>query len=195
VLAVVLALVLFPGSAAADWYFTPFVGYDFNGTTTFVADLEYRFESRRKTTLGGSAMLTRGILGLEVDYALVPNFFEKDVPEVLVAASHVQTLTGNVVLLAPLRLTRESLRPYLVAGAGWMDVYSEPYRVPALLVDEDLLAFNAGAGALGMFNARTGLRFDVRWFTNLDRNTSSGTPIGSARVKFWRASVGFVLRY
>jgi hypothetical protein len=190
-----LLLVLLPRAAAADWYFTPFIGYDLRGTTTFVADLEYNRDPRTKVTFGGSAMLVRGILGLEADYAVVPGFFERDVPEVLVVASYVQTITGNVMVLAPLSLTQESIRPYVVAGFGWMDVYSEPFRVGALLVDQDLVAFNAGGGAIGMFGPRTGLRFDVRFFTNLDRDTPSGTTIGSARVKFWRATVGFVLRY
>lgn len=193
--AALLAAVLLaaaPAPAAADWYFTPFVGNDFRATTTFT-DLEYLGEPRRKLTIGGSAALILGIIGAEVDYAFVPRFFQDDDPEVLILNSHVQTVTANVIVTAPLALTRESLRPYVVAGIGWMDVYSQPLRVP-LLVDEDLLAFDIGVGAIGMFGNRTGLRFDLRRFTHLEGDTPAGTTIGTD-VSFWRGTIGFTLRY
>ena len=188
--ACVLAL---PGPAVADWYFTPFIGYDLNATTTFV-DLQYFGGTRNKVTFGGSATLTRGVVGVEMDYAWVPGFFQRPSQEVLVTGSHVQTLTGNVLVLAPLSVTQESLRPYLTAGAGWMGAQIEFLRAPALRIDQSLVTFNAGVGAFGMFSERTGLRFDLRYFTNLDRDIP-GSAIGSARVKFWRGSVGFVLHY
>jgi hypothetical protein len=189
----VLACAL-PSAASADWYFTPYVGNAFRGTTTFV-DLEYLGEPRRKVTFGGSAALIVGVLGVEVDYAWVPRFFQDPDPEVIVVDSHVQTIVGNVLLAAPLSLTRESLRPYAVMGIGAMDTYAEYYREPSLLVDDTLTAFNVGAGAIGMLGTRTGVRFDLRRFTNLDRDTPSGTTFGPARVHFWRGTVGVVFRY
>ena len=189
-----LVVGLAPAPAAADWYFTPFIGYDFNGTTTFFADLQYRFEPRRKVTFGGAAALTRGVLGLEVEYAFVPRYFQRDDPAVFVVGSHVQTATGNVLLLAPLSLTQESLRPYVAAGVGWMGAHAALFRAPAFDLNESLVAFNVGGGAIGMFGRRTGLRFDLRYFTNLDRDIP-GSAIGSARVKFWRGTVGFILRH
>ena len=116
-----------PARAAADWYFTPFFGWDVGGSTTLV-DLQYLGANRTKVTFGGSAALTIGIVGVEADYAFIPQFFQDPDPEPgstlpppPVLSSHVQTLTGNVLLLAPLTWTRESLRPYLVGGLGWMD--------------------------------------------------------------------------
>jgi hypothetical protein len=140
-------------------------------------------------------MLTRGNLGIEADYAWIPGFFGRDTPEVLEVGSRVQTLTGNVLFLTPISITQESLRPYVTAGLGWTEAHIEYIRLPAFGIDRDLVAFNAGVGAIGMFGPRTGLRFDLRYFTNLDRDTPSNTTFGSARVKFWRGTVGFVLRY
>jgi hypothetical protein len=196
--AVLAALLLgvAPAPAAADWYFTPFIGYDFNGSTTLV-DLEYNGASRRKTTFGGSATLLHGVLGLEVDYAYVPRFFQNPEPlnGVLLSGSHVQTLTGNFLVAAPLSLTRESLRPYLVVGAGWMDAVAEDLQ-NAFPLDSNLTAFSVGGGAIGMLGQRTGLRFDLRRFTNLDRDPPTGNSLGgSARLGFWRATVGLTFRY
>jgi hypothetical protein len=185
-----------PAPAAADWYFTPFIGYDFGASTTLV-DLEYNGDSRTKVTFGGSAALLVGIFGVEADYAYVPGFFENPEPlnGALLLDSHVQTLTGNFILAAPLSLTRESLRPYVVVGVGWMDAVAQDIR-DELPVDSNLTAFNVGGGAIGMLGTRTGLRFDLRRFTNLDRDTPTGNTLGgSARLSFWRATVGLTFRY
>lgn len=197
-----------PATAAADWYFTPFIGADLRASTTLV-DLEYGGRNRTKVTFGGSAALLVGMFGIEADYAFVPRFFQNPVcreqprdPARCVAEglpiitdSHVQTLTGNVILAAPLALTRESLRPYLVAGIGWMDARSQDIT-NQFNIDANLTAFNVGGGAIGMFGSRTGLRFDLRRFTNLDRDVPSGQSIGGpARLHFWRGTVGLTLRY
>ena len=198
-----------PSVAEADWYFMPFYGWDFKGTTTLV-DLEYaRGRNRTKPTLGGSVVLLGDILGIEGDYAFIPGFFQnpqcRPVSEAdcatqgpVITDSHVQTLTGGVMVAAPLTWTRESLRPYVGAGVGWMGASSEyqPPAVGALLsFDRHLVALNLGGGAIGMFSNRTGLRFDLRRFTNIDRDEPRGTELESPRLSFWRATVGFVLRY
>jgi hypothetical protein len=88
------------------------------------------------------------------------------------------------------------LRPYVAAGIGWMDASAEYIAVGDLLsFDRNLVAFNVGGGAIGMFGARTGMRFDLRRFTNIDRDEPRGTEVESARLTFWRATVSFVLRY
>jgi hypothetical protein len=198
--AVVLAVVLtcVPATASADWYFTPFIGYDFGATTT-LADFEYRGESRSKPTFGGAAMLMGGIFGIEAEYAFIPRFFQSPNPpdgRPTILESHVQTLTGSFLVAAPLSLTQESLRPYVVAGLGWTDAAAHPVEVlNALAVDSNLTALTFGGGAIGMFGARTGMRFDFRRFTNIDRDEPSGVSFGSPRLSFWRLSVGFTLRY
>jgi hypothetical protein len=146
-------------------------------------------------TVGGSAALIVGIIGAEVDYAFTPRFFDREEPIVPIVSSHVQTLTGNVLFTAPLSLTRESLRPYAVAGVGWMDVSAVYARLPSLSVDHNMVAFNVGGGAIGMLGNRTGLRFDLRRFMNIDRDIPAFANVGSGRVKFWRATVGVTLRY
>ena len=200
-------LCVLPSVAEADWYFMPFYGWDFNGKTTLV-DFEYGARSRTKTTFGGSVVLMGNILGIEGDYSFVPRFFknpecarEPPRPDLCPSAgpvvidSHVQTLTGGIILATPVAVTRESLRPYVAAGIGWMDASAEYVAVSDLLVNRNLVALNFGGGAIGMFGERTGMRFDLRRFTNIDRDEPRGTEVESARLTFWRATVSFVLRY
>ena len=193
-----------PAPAAADWYFTPFFGWDLAGSTT-LTDLEYLGENRTKVTFGGSGAFIRGIFGVEVDYAYVPRFFQRpnrpadplnpNPPEgPTVASSHVQTLTGSFILAAPLAWTRESLRPYLLAGIGWMDAVSTDVRELSP-VDCNLTAVSLGGGAIGMLGNRTGLRFDLRRFSNIDGVEPSCASFGTPRLTFWRTTVGVTMRY
>jgi hypothetical protein len=184
-----------PASSFADWYVTPFVGVKFGGSTTLL-DLEGS-AGMTKMAIGGSvSLLSDGVLGLEGDYSIFPGFFQTDDPEPVVGSSRVQTLTGSVILAAPLGWTRESLRPYLVGGVGWMKATSDDLLpVPVLPVDAHLVALNLGVGAVGMLSDRAGLRFDLRRFSNLDRDTPAGFSFGSARLSFWRATVGVTFRY
>lgn len=195
-----------PRPAGAEWYFTPFVGPAFRGTTTFL-DPEYGGRQRTKVTFGGSATVLKGVVGAEADYAFLLGFFQNPAcdrtpsggscPSLgpLVTQSRLQTLTGNVLVAAPLSLTHESLRPYLVSGIGLMDVAIDDIR-GVLPINTTLTAFNIGGGAIGMLGTRTGLRFDLRRFSSLNRDVPSGTSIGGpARLQFWRATIGLTVRY
>jgi hypothetical protein len=192
--AVWTAVLAAPGSAAADWYFTPFVGVKFRGTTT-LTDSDFAASNTKPVLGGGVTWLGDGLLGAELEYSLLPGFFERNIQEPLVLNSRVQSLTGSLVVAAPLTLTRESLRPYVVAGMGWMGARSDGIPPIDELVKETMLALDLGAGAIGMLGERAGLRFDVRRFTNLDRDAPSGSSVGRPRLTFWRATVGVTLRY
>jgi hypothetical protein len=188
-----------PSPAAADWYFTPFLGWTLGGTTT-LPDPDYRSDSRGgKITIGGSVAFIKGIVGLEADYALVPGFFRNpDREPPTIAGSRVQTVTGSLIVAAPLALTRESLRPYVLAGVGWIGASSEIFLPGGsnadLFVDEDMLGINVGGGAIGMFSNRTGVRFDLRRVWHLHGETAEGSGFGT-ELKFWRGTIGVTLRY
>jgi hypothetical protein len=190
-LALVLLLsALLPTSAHADWLIVPFLGNTFKPDTSFFIP---ESGSNRKLILGGSVLLIgSGVLGVEADVSHTPRFFEGDDPLGLVLTSRVTTFGGNVVVAAPLALTRESLRPYAVAGLGLLQARSRN-AADLFPVDENLSALTLGAGAIGLISDRTGLRFDVR------RIRSTGgeeDPFGRRpRLRFWRATVGVVLRY
>lgn len=187
-----------PASAAAEWLFTPFLGYKFAGTSrptpTFV-DLEAS-EGRRKITIGGSvALLSDDILGVEADFSFIPGYFQGASPGNRVVSSAVTTLTGNIIIAVPLSITQYSLRPYLIGGLGLIRAKSDvPDDVALFAVSENLFGVNVGGGAIGALSDRTSLRFELRNFTNLG-GEESAVGFGRARLSFWRATVGIAFRY
>jgi len=193
-LAVALLLLLGspPATARADWLIIPFLGTSFGGDTNL---LIFEEGAGRKLTLGASvAFLTDGILGLEADVSHTPGFFEGDDPLGLVLTSRVTTVNGNVIVAAPLALTRESLRPYLVGGLGLMQARSK-HAAGLFPVEQDLLGLSVGAGAIGFVTERTGLRFDVRHIKAISGTDGPFARPGVSRLSFWRATAGLTIRY
>ena len=140
------------------------------------------------------ALLSDGILGLEADVGHTPGFFEGNDPLGLVLTSRVTTVGGNVILAAPLALTRESLRPYLVGGLGLMHARSK-HAAGLFPVEQDLLGLTVGAGAIGFVTERTGLRFDVRHIKAISGADGPFDRPGHSRLSFWRATAGLAIRY
>jgi hypothetical protein len=196
-----LLLMLCPPAADADWLFVPFIGSTFAGSTA-LPDLEQGASSAQLIFGGTVGLWTRGILGVESDFSYAPRFFETDntssgISGDVVVRSYAMTWGGNIVVATPVSLTRESLRPYLVAGLGWMRASIEVQN-PGL---EELLgrarnsvAVNFGGGAIGFITPRTGLRFEIRHFRSLEHDEDLFTAESQSLLSFWRATVGVVIR-
>ena len=186
-----IALLSTATRASADWLVTPFIGTTFGGESPFL-DLELSSGSA-KTIFGGSvAVLSKQIFGLEADFGYAPRFFERSTKGGLVTNSNLVTLTGNVLLAVPLSITRDSLRPYVVAGGGLMHATtSDPLGLGS--IDRTLSALDFGGGALGMVSRRSGFRFEVRHFRSLYAQDLLQPK--RAHLSFWRATVGVTLRY
>lgn len=186
-------LLISPSTAAADWLITPYLGMGFAGETTFLTFGRGAGES--KLTLGASvALLSDGFLGLEADVAHMPRFFQGDDPFELITSSRVTTLGGNVVVAAPLSLTRESLRPYLVGGLGLIQVRIDNI-INFVPFERDLLGLTLGGGAIGSLNERAGVRFDLRHLKAITGEDGPFAAEGVSRFSFWRASLGAFIRY
>ena len=170
----------------------PFLGTAFAGETTFI-DLE-QGAGQTKIAIGASvALLSDGLFGLEADFGHSPRFFKGDL-RLLVPNSRVTTLSGNVMVAAPLGLTRESLRPYVVGGLGLMQARAED-AVRLFVLEKDLLGLTLGAGAIGMVTPFTGVRFDLRHLHAVTGDRGLLARAGNSRLSFWRASVALTLRY
>ncbi|MEZ5289942.1 MAG: outer membrane beta-barrel protein [Vicinamibacterales bacterium] len=182
-----------PTPAAADIFVSPFMGVKFRGATN---DLDFDNDVGARDTklslgVSGVAISDSG-LGLELEVAHQPRFFERT-RDNLVTRSGVTTLSGNVMLALPLRITRESLRPYAVAGLGWMHASSRN-GIDFLEFSNDFLGLTLGAGAVGFVSDVVGLRFDVRYLKSISSADVSEVSGDSARLRFWRATVGLVFR-
>ena len=188
--ALTLGLVLMSSPArAADKQIRPMLGFTFGGSTTLL-DLE-KAADEKHVVAGVSGVWLGDIFGLDVDLAHVPRFFESN--NRLVLSSSVTTVTGNIVLALPRRLTEYSLRPYVVGGAGVMHASSTD-AFGVLQVGASLAAFDFGAGATGFVTKRIGLCWEVRRFQGV-RREDRVVDFGPKELSFWRASMGLAIRY
>lgn len=179
----------------ADYLFTPFIGGAFGGSTVFHTEQPAGSAESLGTHLifgGAAGWLNSGILGVEGDFAYAPRFFERD--GLIVLASTVATVSGSVIVATPLRVTGYSLRPYLIGGLGLIHTgitYTAAIVDP---VDDNSLGMNLGAGAIGLLSPRTGIRFELRHFRTLSRDAIETTGERDARLSFWRATIGVVIK-
>jgi hypothetical protein len=177
---------------AGDRQIRPFIGATFGGGTTFV-DLEH-VVGKANVAIGGSAVFLGEVFGAEVDVADAPGFFESGDTH-LVFGSRVTTITGNVVVAAPHRLTEYSLRPYFVGGAGLMRVRTTTAS-NVFDVSSVIPALDVGVGVVGFLTNRLGVSWDVRRFQSVGSNTGNGgLSFGEERLSFWRATMAVAIRY
>jgi hypothetical protein len=200
VLAICCLVFLLPGRAAAEWHFTPMAGATFFGSTN-VADPEQGTDNLHQHVGGVVSLLGGGLLGVETVFVWTPRFFNDDqAANQLVDSSRAIAWMGNIVLTAPRRWTEYNLRPFVSGGVGVLHsslTEQPPGVLPGgeLLPEiPNLLAFNVGGGAVGFFTSRTGIRFDVRYYSNLKPTEEGPAFFGNVRMRYMTASVGLVLR-
>jgi hypothetical protein len=189
-----LLLMLSPRVADADWIFAPFIGSTFAGSTA-LPDPDQGASSSQLIFGGSAGLWTSGIFGVEGDFSYAPGYFEKGDPLGVITNSNVFTLGGNVVIATPVSITRESLRPYIVGGIGWMHVSVEELLTSLLpLRARNSVAFNFGGGVVGFVTPRTGLRFEVRHFRSLEHEEDFLTHESQSLLSFWRVTGGVVIK-
>ena len=181
-----------PAVAHADIFLSPFLGMKFKGSTN---ELNFGEGAGDATLSIGAAtvVVTDRGPGFELEFGYNPRFFESGTGD-LATNSGVTTLFGNFILAAPISFTRESLRPYAVGGLGWVHA-SADNTISFLPISNDFLGLTIGVGAVGFFSDVTGVRFDLRYIKAISSGDVSNIPEqGSARISFWRATVGLVFR-
>ena len=187
-----IALLLFPASAPLEWQIKPFLGVTFGGDTTFV-DLE-QAAGHPNIVVGISGLLLLGdVIGVEADLGHAPGFFQFG-NQRLILRSSTTTLTGNVLVGPPRRMTEYTLRPYVVAGGGLMHVRIDD----ALSVygAEYLPAMDVGGGVTGFLSGRIGVNWDVRYFRSVGGTAGGrGLSFGAEQLSFWRANMALAIRY
>jgi hypothetical protein len=179
-------------TASADWLFTGFLGGTFAASTTHL-DLEGGVGANQVIYGGSFGWLGSGILGVEGEFAYAPRFFETDNRAGVVTGSHVTTLMGNVLVTLPLSVTRESLRPYVIGGAGLLQSGSAAaldFVDEFDLQERNVMGVNMGGGAIMFASPDVGVRFDLRYTRTLLRGTNPLTGEVGTRLRFWRATVG-----
>jgi hypothetical protein len=189
---VMAAVLLARPAGAAEKQLRAFFGATLGGDTTFV-DLE-KAVGKPHIVVGLNAVVLGDVLGVEVDLGRSPGFFQSG-REHLVLRSHVTTLTGNIVLSLPRRLTEYTLRPYFVAGGGVLRARLDDY-FGVLKVADVKAVTDIGGGVTGFVTNAVGLCWDVRYFgTIMRRAEDRGIAFGAEHLSFWRASMALAIRY
>jgi hypothetical protein len=201
----IVGLLLVTASPAhAEWQFTPFLGYTFNGSTTLI---DFGLVNNQTANdephidFGGSvALLGAGPIGIEGYFVHTPNFFESKqfnifLPRTL--GSRTYSMMGNVVLTIPRSWNRYGLRPMLSGGAGLIHAAVEDQGA-VLGYRLNLWGVNVGGGAVGYLSDRVGVRFDLRYFQNIsgvpDEQLPALTLGAPLRLRYWTATFGVVFK-
>ena len=182
------ALLLTPGTAGADWLFTPNVGGGFGGDAS----------GREHLTWGASiGWMGAGVFGWEADFAYTPEFFESEDTDLDVFdSSNVTSFMANVLFGIPIGgQTGGGFRPYASAGAGVLQ--QNISSSDALFeVDNSEFGFNLGAGAMGFATDHIGFRGDLRYYRSLaDPDEDNEFDIAVGNFDFWRGTVGVTFRW
>jgi opacity protein-like surface antigen len=197
-----LAAFMAPATASADWIVTPFIGWNFhgsadvNGTTTGTST---RNQFEHKLDYGASVdWMGKGIVGAELDLGYSPNFFETSSTTSgnirFTNGSNVVTLTGNVIVGAPIGGHGGSIRPYAVAGVGLIRTNVQDFAQTFDVNTKNDFGFDAGAGVMGYFSQHVGLRGDIRYFRGFNGSNNT-TGLGLSSFNFWRGSVGVSFKF
>lgn len=167
--------------ARADWLLTPYLGVTFGGSAP-AQQVNYGLSS---------AFLAGGVIGLELDASITPNFFDDD--GVAIADSNVSTVMANLMVSAPGR--GRGVRPYASAGAGIMRTKATSVG-NVFDLDDKSFGVNAGAGVVALMSDRVGLRADLRYFRALqDGDAGPGVDLDLTGFNFWRGTLGVTFRF
>lgn len=191
-----------PASAHADWLLAPFLGLTFHGETTLI-DNESAVGKAHWSFGGAVSLVGAGPIGAEGLILYTPGFFQQDnppltsggVPPPDVIESRALAIMGNVVLTIPRKWNEYGLRPFVSGGIGWLRASAKD-SFDILPVSANLLGYNVGGGATGFLTDKTGLRFELRYFSNLKPSDSpEAIAIGRVQLSYWNANVGVIFRY
>jgi hypothetical protein len=199
ILAAFLCVLALPRTVAAEWHITPLIGFTFAGKTT-IFDPQVATGKRHVNFGGAVTKLGAGVLGAEAIVVLTPGFFqtehtplETDVPRVDISSSRTLAVMGNIVLTTPRRWTEYFLRPVVSGGFGVLRA-SKTELNDLLSVHTNFAGFNIGGGAVGFFSQRTGVRFDLRYYSTVHGTDHGPVAIGDVHLRYMTASVGVVIR-
>jgi hypothetical protein len=177
--------------AAADWHITPMAGLTFAGKTT-IQDVEKATGNVHPALGIAVTFLAGGPVGVEAMGVMTTGFFQSNAVD-LVESSRTTALMGNVVLTVPRRWAEYSLRPFASGGLGLMRA-SQRDKLDLFSITSNVAGFNIGGGAIGYLSKRTGVRFDVRYYSNLHGVDQGAVATGNVHLRYMTASVGFIFR-
>jgi hypothetical protein len=155
-------------AASAQSFISPFIGYNFGGSSG-CPDID---NCENKTRNLGVAFGSIGrFAGAEAEFSFIDNFFGESPG----ASSHVITFMGNFMLAPKFGV----FQPYGVIGLGWIKTHAEVSL----------------GGLLESDNNHFGVRGDVRYFHAFSDLEILGIPIADTKLDFGRLSGAAVFKF
>lgn len=170
-----------PSMAQAQVWLTPYAGsslsIDFAG-----------YDPGRAWHYGGSlSLLNAAGIGIELDAAVAPDFFDPGRSDFgdIAGGGQLATLMANVMWALP----SPGVRPYVSAGAGLIRSRLEaPFDL--FTYTDNAVGWNAGGGI--RVGGKIGLRADVRYFRQVD-DVSPFSVLNVGDFSYWRGTIGLSL--
>ena len=192
-----------PAVCASEVHITPMVGMTVRGNTSIV-DIQNATHLPHKEIGAAVTVLTKGLFGVEGVVSFTPGFFHADRPRRdgetlptsgLVASSYAFAAMGNVVVAAPRRYTEYFLRPFVSGGAGLLRASVTDTAGLGATASGARVGFNIGGGAIGFLTQHTGVRFDLRYYSNVHSSEPRGSAVGGpVHLRYLVLSAGLVFR-
>ena len=131
-----------------------------------------------------------GVIGVDVDFGYSPDFFGNNL------TGYLLTTMGNVTVGVPFDGTRRAgIRPYVTGGIGLIRARIDSPLYGYSLANTDV-GVNAGGGLTAFLSGHVDVRADLRYVRSVEDDNWT-TPFGRidvGRLRYWRTSVGVVLR-
>lgn len=180
------------------------LGVTVRGNTS-ILDIQNATHLPHKEVGAAVTVLTKGLFGVEGVVSFTPGFFHADRPRGkdgsslptagLIGRSYAFAAMGNVVVAAPRRYTEYFLRPFVSAGVGLLRASVTDKAGVAATAGNARVGFNVGGGAIGFLTQHTGVRFDLRYYTNVHGSEPQGSVVGGpVHIRYLVASIGLVFR-
>ncbi len=179
------------------------LGVTFHGNTSII-DIQNATHLPHKEFGAAVTVLTKGLFGVEGVVSFTPGFFHADRPKRdgeplptagLVGRSYALAIMGNVVVAAPRRYTEYFLRPFVSAGAGLLRASVTDTVGLGSTASRARAGFNVGGGAIGFLTQHTGVRVDLRYYSNVHSTAPRGATVGGPlHLRYLVLSVGLVFR-
>ena len=179
------------------------LGVTFRGNTNIV-DIQNATHLSHKEFGAAVTVLTKGLFGVEGVLSFTPGFFHADRPQRdgealptagFIGRSYALAVMGNVVVAAPRRYTEYFLRPFVSGGAGLLRASVTDAATLGSIASGARVGFNVGGGAIGFLTQHTGVRFDLRYYSNVHSSEPRGATVGGPlHLRYLVLSVGLVFR-
>jgi opacity protein-like surface antigen len=170
--------------ASAQFFVSPFVGYNFGGSTGCPQALNCE---NKHVNYGIGVGALGSLVGFEAEVGHTNDFLGSSPTQ----STNVLTFMGNF-LLAP---KFGPVQAYGVAGIGWMRTNVDS---PGQSNDQNQIGWDGGGGLMVFFGEHIGIRGDVRFFQSfqlLDLNKLPNLPIAERRLDFGRVSGALVFKF